>query len=184
MSSRSGCPICARSCSVWMSCRATQLNIHNDGRAVPPTSHGGPSTQPAAVRGCCHTLIAVQDVDAVHGNPVWGDRADFVIGAPLPEHGHAEQLPARQLSDQRFELCAIPFFLYDIALGESSRQTSITTSRGSSSALAGSSSACGSAKRSIHGKRSQTSSPSLDRCWNGRRPTYSRSTRLTRSARE
>jgi len=57
-------------------------------------------------------------VDAVHDAPVWGDKADFVIGAPLPEEGRAEQLRARQLSDNRFEVCCIPFFVYDIALGD------------------------------------------------------------------
>ena len=49
---------------------------------------------------------------------MWGDKADFVIGAPLPEEGRAEQLRARQLSDNRFEVCCIPFFVYDIALGD------------------------------------------------------------------
>ena len=57
-------------------------------------------------------------VDAVHEAPVWRDQADFVIGAPLPEEGRAEQLWARQVGDQRFEICCIPFFLYDVALGD------------------------------------------------------------------
>lgn len=57
-------------------------------------------------------------VDAVHGAPVWRDRANFVIGAPLPEEGRSEQLWARRVGDQRFEICCIPFFLYDVALGD------------------------------------------------------------------
>jgi len=57
-------------------------------------------------------------VDAVHEAPVWRDRADFVIGAPLPEEGRAEQLWARQVGDQRCEICCIPFFLYHVALGD------------------------------------------------------------------
>lgn len=57
-------------------------------------------------------------VDAVHDAPVWGDRANFVIGAPLREEGRAEQLRVRQVGDQRFEICCIPFFLYDVALGD------------------------------------------------------------------
>jgi hypothetical protein len=48
---------------------------------------------------------------------VWRDRANFVIGAQLREEGRAEQLWARQVSDQRFEICCIPFFVYDVALG-------------------------------------------------------------------
>lgn len=60
----------------------------------------------------------VKRTDAVHLEPAWRNRANFVIGAPLPEPGRAEQLWARQISDDRFEICCIPFFLYDIALGD------------------------------------------------------------------
>ena len=49
-----------------------------------------------------------------------GDPANFVINAELPEEGpHLfEELWARQLGEDKFELCCIPFFLYDIALGD------------------------------------------------------------------
>lgn len=57
-------------------------------------------------------------MDAVHDAPVWRDRANLVIGAPLREEGRAEQLWVRRVSDQRFEICCIPFFLYDLALGD------------------------------------------------------------------
>jgi hypothetical protein len=57
-------------------------------------------------------------VDAVHEAPVWRDKADFLIGAPLAEAGRAEQLWARKLGDTRFEICCIPFFLKDVALGD------------------------------------------------------------------
>jgi len=63
-------------------------------------------------------VMSAERVDAVHDAPVWHDRADFVIGAPLLEEGRAEQLWARQVGDQRFEICCIPFFLYDVALGD------------------------------------------------------------------
>lgn len=63
-------------------------------------------------------MMAAGRVDAVHDAPVWRDRSDFVIGAPLREEGRAEQLRAKQVSDLRFEICCIPFFLYDIALGD------------------------------------------------------------------
>lgn len=56
--------------------------------------------------------------DAVHPDPVWRERANFIIGAPLPEEGRAEQLWARQVGDRLFEVCCIPFFLYDVALGD------------------------------------------------------------------
>lgn len=55
---------------------------------------------------------------SVHEDPVWRDRADFVINAPLAEDGRFEQLWCRRLSDDTFEVCCIPFFLYDVALGD------------------------------------------------------------------
>jgi len=46
------------------------------------------------------------------------ERADFIIDARLPEADSFEQLWVRQMSDDLFEMCCIPFFLYDIALGD------------------------------------------------------------------
>jgi hypothetical protein len=57
-------------------------------------------------------------VDAVHDAPAWRDRSNFVIGAPLADEGRSEQLWARQTGHRQFELCCIPFFLYDVALGD------------------------------------------------------------------
>jgi hypothetical protein len=58
-------------------------------------------------------------VDAVHSDPVWRDRSDFIIGASLPEEGRAEQLWVKRLDEPLlFEMCCIPFFLYDLALGD------------------------------------------------------------------
>jgi hypothetical protein len=57
----------------------------------------------------------------VHEEPVWRDRANFIVHAELAEADRAkrfEQLWARQLDDQEFEVCCIPFFLYDVALGD------------------------------------------------------------------
>jgi hypothetical protein len=62
--------------------------------------------------------MKAERVDAVHDAPVWRERANFVIGAPLPEEGRAEQLRVRQVGDRRFEVCCIPFFLYGVALGD------------------------------------------------------------------
>jgi uncharacterized protein DUF4265 len=62
--------------------------------------------------------VTAADTEAVHPDPVWRDRANFTIGAALPEEGRTEQLWARQIGDQRFEICCIPFFVYDIALGD------------------------------------------------------------------
>ncbi len=57
----------------------------------------------------------------VHTEPVWRERANFVINAELPEEDQPhrfEQLFARQVAGDRFEVCCIPFFLYDVALGD------------------------------------------------------------------
>lgn len=72
------------------------------------------------MRSLASTLVAgaVSSV-AQHSEPVWRDKSDFVIAAPLGDGGsEVEQLFVRQISDHRFELCCIPFFLYDVALGD------------------------------------------------------------------
>jgi hypothetical protein len=54
-----------------------------------------------------------------HLEPVWRDRSDFIIAARLPDAtADREQLWARQLGAARFEICCIPFLLYDVALGD------------------------------------------------------------------
>jgi hypothetical protein len=53
-----------------------------------------------------------------HETPVWRDRANFIIGALLDEPGKWEQLWARQVGPNRFELCCIPFMTYGLALGD------------------------------------------------------------------
>jgi hypothetical protein len=61
------------------------------------------------------------DEFVVHREPVWRNRADFVISAELPEGDRPkqfEQLWARQLGEREFETCCIPFFIYDVALGD------------------------------------------------------------------
>jgi hypothetical protein len=55
---------------------------------------------------------------STHAEPVWRDRANFIINAPLPEAGRFEQLWTRKVGDRQFEICCIPFFLYDLALGD------------------------------------------------------------------
>ena len=56
--------------------------------------------------------------NAVHREPVWRDRADYIVVAELPEEGRGEQLWARQVAEHQFEMCCIPFFLYGVALGD------------------------------------------------------------------
>lgn len=57
----------------------------------------------------------------VHSEPVWRERANFIINAALPDEDYPyrfEQLWVRQLAEERFEVCCIPFFLFDVALGD------------------------------------------------------------------
>jgi Domain of unknown function (DUF4265) len=54
----------------------------------------------------------------VHVEPAWRVRSNFIIMADLPENGRREQLWVRQVADLRFELCCIPYFLYDMSLGD------------------------------------------------------------------
>ena len=59
----------------------------------------------------------------VHEHPVWRERANFIIAARMvdtrPEpRWYWEQLWARQTAANRFEICCIPFFVYDLALGD------------------------------------------------------------------
>jgi hypothetical protein len=61
------------------------------------------------------------DFEARHLKPAWQDRADFVIAANISERSEKvewEQIWARRLSDRRFEICCIPFFAYDLSLGD------------------------------------------------------------------
>lgn len=61
------------------------------------------------------------DYEAIHEHPVWKERANFIIAADIAEEENKrewEQLWARQIRDFRFEICCIPFFVYDISLGD------------------------------------------------------------------
>lgn len=59
-----------------------------------------------------------------HLNPIWRDKANFIIGAvvpPLknnPKEKVWEQLWARKLDNGQYEICCIPIFAYGLALGD------------------------------------------------------------------
>lgn len=59
--------------------------------------------------------------EAVHHDPVWRERADFIIAVRI-EPGDTgidtEQIWASRLAKRRFEVCCIPFFVYDLSLGD------------------------------------------------------------------
>ncbi len=51
-----------------------------------------------------------------HTKPVWRSQSNFIIVANLDDG--QEQLWARQISATRFSICCIPFFVYNLALGD------------------------------------------------------------------
>jgi hypothetical protein len=59
---------------------------------------------------------------ATHKDPVWRDRANFIIRVDLTPFGltgNCEQLWTRtEDGGQTYEVCCIPFFTYGIALGD------------------------------------------------------------------
>jgi hypothetical protein len=66
-------------------------------------------------------MTRAQQEFVVHQDPIWRERANFIINAELAEKDRPrrfEQLWTRQLGDDRFEVCCIPFFVFDVALGD------------------------------------------------------------------
>jgi hypothetical protein len=57
---------------------------------------------------------------AWHPEPVWRDRASYLIHAPLEglENLDREQLWVRELGAGLHEVCCIPMFVYELALGD------------------------------------------------------------------
>lgn len=66
-------------------------------------------------------IFQAGDYVAVHNSPVWRDKANFIIRAYLEEKNNRsewEQLWAIRLDEKRFSICCIPFFAFDLALGD------------------------------------------------------------------
>ena len=55
-----------------------------------------------------------------HFNPIWKTRADFIIAGSVhvDDETIIEQLWAKRLDSHLFELCCIPFHLYNLSLGD------------------------------------------------------------------
>jgi len=57
----------------------------------------------------------------MHVHPVWREKADFLLNMKIDSEDDAvryEQLWVKRHDENRFEICCIPFFLYDMALGD------------------------------------------------------------------
>lgn len=67
-------------------------------------------------------MISMADDWKVHQTPVWRDRANFIIDVIVEEESDGskvwEQLWSEQTGENRFLLCCIPFFVYDLDLGD------------------------------------------------------------------
>jgi len=62
-----------------------------------------------------------EDELKVHRSPAWRDRADFILQMKIESRDPTprfEQIWSRQLGGELFEVCCIPFFIYDLALGD------------------------------------------------------------------
>jgi hypothetical protein len=62
-----------------------------------------------------------QDLYIVHQHPVWRERVNFIVHAELPEPDlpkQFEQLWTRQVGPDEFEICCIPFFIFDVNLAD------------------------------------------------------------------
>ncbi len=55
-----------------------------------------------------------------HLSPVWRTKSDYILQARLPEDSHKkwEQLWTHKHDDGSYEICCIPFAVYDLALGD------------------------------------------------------------------
>lgn len=56
----------------------------------------------------------------IHQHPVWRDRADHIVNVDLDHglSGKQEQLWTRLVGADEVEICCIPFFAYDLSLGD------------------------------------------------------------------
>jgi hypothetical protein len=55
----------------------------------------------------------------LHVEPVWGERADLQIDVVIPDVVDSlERLVARSVGADAYELCCLPFALYDLSLGD------------------------------------------------------------------
>lgn len=59
------------------------------------------------------------DYCAQHEAPAWKGRADFICLARIDDTPRWEQLWVRREEGGTFLVCCVPFFLYDLSLGDS-----------------------------------------------------------------
>lgn len=68
-----------------------------------------------------HMKFQENDHIAVHSQPVWRDRTDFIFHAYCGSkngRNEWEQLWGKKVAPSCYVVCCIPFFVYDVALGD------------------------------------------------------------------
>lgn len=65
----------------------------------------------------------IDDKVITHDFPVWREKANFILAVRLidpdiPKQWKWEQIWARQINENLFEICCVPFFAYGLALGD------------------------------------------------------------------
>lgn len=83
-----------------------------------------PECAPASVEtghllGGRSSVLKMREI--VHRNPVWRERSNFILAARIEPDAtgvSTEQLWGRQIDERHFELCCIPFFAYNLSLGD------------------------------------------------------------------
>ncbi len=54
----------------------------------------------------------------IHRHPIWRNIANYRLVMKIDDSEELEELWAKQRSDELFEICCIPFFVYDVNLGD------------------------------------------------------------------
>ena len=66
--------------------------------------------------------FSAPDIDyKIHHHPAWREKADAIIHARVEHEGQREireSLWVKHLADNHYEICCIPFFVYDLALAD------------------------------------------------------------------
>lgn len=53
-----------------------------------------------------------------HAQPLWRERANYRLAMKIDDATNEEELWVRKHSDELFEICCVPFFIYDMHLGD------------------------------------------------------------------
>jgi Domain of unknown function (DUF4265) len=72
-------------------------------------------------RGKSMSAIGESDFVATHAHPAWRNKANYIFRCRIISDSKEiewEQMWGREISENTYEVCCIPFFLYGISLGD------------------------------------------------------------------